>query len=42
MGLTCRSVGKMKSITRKLENQLAEDAKLQKEKKESKRDKTSR
>ena len=43
MGLTCKSVGKMKSITRKLENQLAEDdAKLQKEKKESKRDKTSR
>lgn len=42
MGLTCKSVGKMKSITRKLENELAEEAKLQKEKKESKKDKTSR
>lgn len=39
MGLTCKPVGKMKSITRKLENQLAEEAKLQKEKKEKKTDK---
>lgn len=39
MGLTCKPVGKMRSITGKLENQLAEDAKLQKEKKESKKDK---
>lgn len=38
MGLTCKPVGRMKSITRKLENQLAEKAKLQKEKKESKKD----
>ncbi len=37
MGLTCKPVGKMRSITRKLENQLAEEAKLQKEKKEMKK-----
>lgn len=43
MGLNCKKqVGKMRSIIRKLENQLAEEAKLQKEKKESKKDKTSR
>jgi hypothetical protein len=39
MGLGCKKeVGKMRSITRKLENQLAEEAKLQKEKKEMKKD----
>ena len=32
----------MRSIIRKLENLLAEEVKLQKEKKESKKDKTSR
>lgn len=32
----------MRSMTRKLENQLAEEAKLQKEKKEGKKDKASR
>lgn len=37
MGLTCKPVGKMRSITRKLENQLTEDVKLQKEKKENKK-----
>lgn len=42
MGFTCKPIGKMKSITRKLENQLAEEAKRQKEKKESKSDKKSR
>lgn len=42
MGLTCKPIGKMRSITRKLENQLTEEAKLHKEKKESKKDKTSR
>lgn len=42
MGLNCKSVGKMKSITRKSENKLAEEAKIQKEKKEGKRDKASR
>lgn len=36
MGLTCKPVGKMRSITTKLENQLAEEAKLQKEKREKK------
>lgn len=36
MGLTCKPVGKMRSVTRKLENQLAEEAKLQKEKKQKK------
>ena len=39
MGLTCKPVGNMKSITRKLENQLAVEAKLQKEKKGKKADK---
>lgn len=39
MGLTCKQVGKMRSITRKLDNQLAEEAKLQKEKKQKKIDK---
>ena len=42
MGLTCKPVGKMKSITRKLEDKLAEEAKLQKEKKENKINKKSR
>ena len=38
MGITARQVGKMRSVTRKLENWLAEEAKLQKEKKETKKD----
>ena len=42
MGLTCKPICKMKSVIRKLENKLAEEAKLQKEKKESKGDKKSR
>lgn len=42
MGITCKPYSEMKSITRKLENKLAEEAKLKKEKKESKRDKASR
>ena len=42
MGLKCRPYGEMKSITKKLENKLVEEAKLKKEKKESKRDKKSR
>ncbi len=36
MGLTCKPVGKTRSITRKLENKLAEEARLQKEKKNNK------
>jgi hypothetical protein len=39
MGLTCKPVGNLRSITRKLENKLAEEVKLQKEKKEKKVDK---
>lgn len=39
MGLACKPIGRMRSITRKLENKLAEEAKLQKEKKEKKADK---
>ena len=42
MGLTNKPIGKMRSITRKLENKLVEETKLQKEKKESKSNKTSR
>ena len=42
MGLTAKPVSKMRSITRKWENKLAEEAKLQKEKKESKCNKKSR
>lgn len=37
MGLTCKPVGKMRSITKKLENKLADEVKLQKEKKEMKK-----
>lgn len=39
MGITAKPVGKIRSITRKLENQLAEEVKLKKEKKEKKADK---
>lgn len=39
MGITAKPVGKMRSIIKKLENQLAEEAKLQKEKKGKKADK---
>ncbi len=40
MGLSCKKqVGKMRSIERKLENKLAEEAKLQKEKKSKKNNK---
>lgn len=39
MGLTCRTVGKMKSVMVKLENTLLQEMKLQKEKKEKKTDK---
>lgn len=39
MGLSCKkTVCKMRSITKKLENQLEEGAKLQKDKKESKKE----
>lgn len=39
MGITARQVGKIRSIIRKLENKLAEEAKLQKEKKSKKNNK---
>ena len=39
MGITARQVGKMRSIIRKLENKLDEEAKLQKEKKSKKSNK---
>lgn len=43
MGLSCKKqVSKMRSITRKLENKLAEEAKLQKVKKEKKTNKGSK
>jgi hypothetical protein len=37
MGLTYKPIGKIRSITRKLENQLTEEAKQQKGKKEDKK-----
>ena len=39
MGLTCKPVGKMKSVMIKLENTLLKELQLQKEKKEKKADK---
>ena len=39
MGITCKPIGKMKSIMVKLENVLLKERQLQKEKKESKTDK---
>ena len=39
MGITANPVSKMRSITRKLENKLAAEAKLQKEKKSKKNNK---
>ena len=42
MGIACKPYGRMKSITKKLENKLAEEVKIKKEKKESKNNKASR
>ena len=39
MGLTCKPVGKMKSITKKMENKLLKEKQLQKEKKDNSKDK---
>lgn len=36
MGLTCKPVGKFKSIMKKMENKLAEEKRAAKEKKEEK------
>ena len=42
MGITCKSVGKIKSVTRKLENVQLKEKQLQKEKKKSKNNKKQR
>ena len=42
MGLTAKPVSKMKSIMRKMENQLEAERKAAKEKKEVKKNKTSK
>lgn len=39
MGLTCKKIGKMKSITKKLENELLKEKKLKKDKKEGENNK---
>ena len=41
MGLNCKPVGKMKSIIKKMENQLLVEKQAAKEKKESKKSKKS-
>ena len=41
MGLTAKPVSKMKSIMRKMENQLEAERKVAKEKKEAKKSKTN-
>lgn len=42
MGLTAKPVSKMNSIMRKMENQLEAERKVAKEKKEAKKNKTSK
>ena len=42
MGLSCKETGKFKSIMKKMENQLETERKAAKEKKEAKKDKTSK
>ena len=42
MGITCKSVGKFQSIMRKMKNQLEAEKKAAKEKKEAKKNKTSK
>ena len=41
MGITCKPVGKQKSMMRKMENQLEAERKAAKEKKEAKKNKKS-
>lgn len=41
MGIMCKKTGKMKSIMRKMENQLEAERKAAKEKKEAKKSKTN-
>ena len=42
MGITAKPVGKFRSIMRKMENQLEAERKAAKEKKEAKKNKTSK
>ena len=42
MGLSCKATGKFQSIMKKMENQLEAERKAAKEKKEAKRNKTSK
>lgn len=42
MGLSCKPTGKFQSIMRKMENQLEAEIKAVKEKKEAKKNKTSK
>ena len=42
MGITCKPVGKFQSIMIKMENQLEAERKAAKEKKEAKKNKTSK
>ena len=42
MGLSCKATGRLQSIMRKMENQLEAERKTAKEKKEAKKNKTSK
>ena len=42
MGITCKPTGKFQSIMRKMENQLEAERKAAKEKREAKKNKTSK
>ena len=42
MGLSCKPTGKFQSIMKKMENQLEAERKASKEKKEAKKNKTSK
>ena len=42
MGITCKATGRFQSIMKKMENQLESERKAAKEKKEAKKNKTSK
>ena len=42
MGITCKATGKFQSIMRKMENQLEAERKVGKDRKEAKKNKTSK
>ena len=42
MGLNCKETGKFKSIMKKMENELEKEKRLAKDKKEAKKNKTSK